>query len=164
MIKTVLSSFVLLLFVACSTKNLSPVNVSDYFWSAQKEKKFEDAKRFVRESDRSNISLQKGIIVKRYIFKDVIYEGESARIPTHMYLEGIFSSRVKDEVEVVFETYLEKTQEGWKVNIVETKQALYIEVAKNFSKSVTTGIMGEVNKQIGNFKQLIDVFKKSLEK
>jgi hypothetical protein len=158
-----LSIFFLALFLTnCSTKHLSPVNVSDYFWAAQQEKKLEDAKKFVREDDKKNVALQKSIHIKRFSFSDAKVDGDEAVVPTTMYLEGMFSKKRKDEVEIAFNTYLQETKDGWKVNVKETKKALYIETAKKFTKGLGAGIFSEIKEKMGDFKEFQSIFEEMI--
>ncbi len=163
MIKFISLLFIALLFTNCSTKNLSPVNVTDYFWTAQQEKKLDDAKKFVRERDSKNVALQKSIKIKRFTFQDAKIDGDEATVPTTMYLEGMFSKKRKDEVQVDFDTYLQKTDDGWKVNLTETKKALYIEVAKRFTKGLGAGILSEIQNKMGDLKQFQSIFEEMIQ-
>ncbi len=171
MIRLIPLLLISLFFINCSTKNLSPVNVSDYFWAAQQESKLEDAKKFVRERDRKNIALQKSIKIKHFTFKEAKVEGSEAVVPTTVYLEGMFSNKSKDAVKVDFDTYLQKSDDGWKVNLSETKKALYIETTKKFTQGFGKGILSEIQSKMGDvqefkaiFEELIKGMKKSLEK
>ena len=161
-IKIITVLFIALFFTSCSTKHLSPVNVSDYFWAAQQEKKLDDAKKFVRKSDTKNIALQKSIHIKRFSFKDAQVDGDEAIVPTTMYLEGMFSKKRKDEVQIDFDTYVEKGEDGWKVNLVETKKALYIETAKKFTQGLGSGIFAEFKKKMGDFKEFQSIFEEMI--
>ncbi len=147
----------------CSTKHLSPVNVTDYFWTAQQAKKLDDAKKFVRESDAKNVALQKSIKIKRFTFQDANIDGDEAIVPTRMYLEGMFSKKRKDEVQIDFDTYVDKTDSGWKVNLTETKKALYIEVAKRFTKGLGAGILSEIQNKMGDLKQFQSIFEEMIQ-
>ena len=154
----------LTLFLAnCASKSLSPATVTDYFWTAQKEQKLDDAKKFVRENDKKNITLKKTIKVKRYTFSDAVIDKDTAIVPTKIYLDGFLSTDKKDQIEIAFNTNLDKTDDGWKVNLAETKKALYIEAAKKFSKSIGSGILGEFKKRVGDFKELQGIFKELVE-
>jgi len=171
MIRIIILGFIALFFVNCSTKNLSPVNVSDYFWVAQKEHKLEDAKKFVRDNDTEKVALQKSIKIKRFTFSDAQENGDKAVVPTQMFLEGMLSTSQKDEIEVDFDTVLEKKEDGWKVNVTETKQGLYIETAKKFGAGLGSGLFSKLKEGLGGLKGLQGVFeeminglKKSLEK
>jgi hypothetical protein len=171
MIKIISLLFIALFFTNCSTKNLSPTNVSDYFWEAQQETKLDDAKKFVREKDKKNIALQRNIKIKRFTFSEAVEGKESAKVPTKMYLQSILSKDEKDEIEVDFDTVLEKTKEGWKVNLVKTKEALYLETAKKFSKGLGAEILQKLQEKMGDFKkfqgileEMVDGMKKSLKK
>ncbi len=152
-----------LFFTACSTKHLSPVNVSDYFWEAQQQHKLEDAKKFVRDSDKKNIAIQKSIKIKRFTFAKVKQDGDEAVVPTTMYLEGIFSKKAKDIVEIHFNTYVEKTDDGWKVNLAETKKALYIETAKKFTQGLGSGIFSQIKEKMGDLKQFQSIFEEMID-
>ncbi len=55
MIRIISLLFIALFFTNCSTKRLSPVNVSDYFWIAEKNENLEDAKKFVLPEDVDNV-------------------------------------------------------------------------------------------------------------
>jgi hypothetical protein len=162
MIKMVLLTLLTLFLTNCSTKHLSPVNVSDYFWAAQQDKKLEDAKKFVREDDKKNVALQKSIHIKRFSFADAKIDGHEAVVPTTMYLEGVFSKKKKDEVEILFNTYVEETKDGWKVNVAETKKALYIETAKKFTQGLGAGIFSEIKEKMGDFKEFQSIFEEMI--
>lgn len=171
MIKVVSLLFIALFFTNCSTKNLSPTNVSDYFWEAQQKTKLDDAKKFVREKDKKNIALQRNIKIKRFTFGEAVEEKNIATIPTKMYLQSIISKDEKDQIEVDFNTALEKTKDGWKVNLVKTKEALYLETAKKFSKGLGAEILQKLQDKMGDFKkfqevliEMMDGMKKSLKK
>ena len=171
MIKLLFLVFIAFFFTNCSTKNLSPLNVSDYFWSAQQSQKLDDAKKFVREVDKKNIALQKGIKIKSAKFEKAIVDGDTATVPTKLTIEGILSKAKKDEVLLSFDTKLDNTKEGWKVNLAETKKLLYIETAKTLSKGLGDEILKQLQERMGDFKQFQSIFeemlsgmKKSLQK
>jgi hypothetical protein len=152
-------------FVACSTKNLSPSNVSDYFWSAQKEKNYEDAKKFVRQSDKEDVKLQNSIKIKRYeIEKAKISESKKvALVPTKVYIQGFFKNDPSSEVAVDFDTYLNKTEDGWKVNMKETKKILYSQVAKKFGSTFGGTLFKKLKEGLGDLNQFQEIFKEILE-
>jgi hypothetical protein len=171
MIKVFLLLFITFFFTNCSTKNLSPINVSDYFWEAQQEAKLDDAKKFVREKDKKNVALQSNIKIRKFTFLDAKVEGDIAIVPTKMYLQSIISKDKKDQIEVDFDTQLEKTKDGWKVNLAKTKEALYLETAKKFSKGLGAEILQKLQEKMGDFKkfqgvlvEMVDGMKKSLQK
>ncbi len=170
MIKIVSLFFMALLLNNCSSKNLSPTNVSDYFWSAQKEKHLDDAKKFVRPQDQKNIALQKSIKIKRFTFEKASVQKDSALVPTKMFLQSFLAKDSDRDVEIDFDTTLEKTDDGWKVNLSKTKEALYIETAKKFSKGVGIGILGKLQDKMQDFQkfqgvlhEIAESMKKSLE-
>jgi len=163
MIRVIPLLLIALFFTNCSTKHLSPVNVSDYFWTAQQENKLDDAKKFVRKNDKKNIALQKTIHIKRFTFKDAQIDWDEATVPTTLYLEALFSKKRKDQIEINFDTFVEKTDDGWKVNFEETKKALYIETAKKFSKDLGKGIFSEIQKKMDDFKEFQNIFKEMID-
>ena len=162
-IKIISLLFIALFFTNCSTKKLSPSNVTDYFWVAQQESKLEDAKKFVRDDDKQNVALQKFITIKYFTFSDAIVDGDTATVPTRMYLESILSKKEKDQVMVNFNTALEKTEDGWKVNLVETKKNLYIETAKMFYSGFGVGLFNKMQESLGDLQGLQDIFKEMVE-
>jgi len=170
MIKLLSLLFIALFFTNCSTKNLSPTNVSDYFWEAQQDAKLDDAKKFVREKDKKNVALQSNIKIRKFTFLDAKVEGDVATVPTKMYLQSIISRDKKDQIKVDFDTQLEKTKDGWKVNLAKTKEALYLETAKKFSKGLGAEILQKLQEKMGDFKkfqgileEMVDGMKKSLK-
>ena len=171
MIRVVSLFIIVLFFVSCSTKNLSPVNVSDYFWAAEQSAKLEDAKKFVRQEDSKNVALQKVIKIQRFTFGEVVEKEDVAVVSTTLYLEGILSKAKEDQVDITFDTTLQKTKDGWKVNLTETKKALYIETTKKFTKGLGAQILQKFQEKMGDFKQFQSIFeemvqgmKKSLQK
>jgi len=106
-----------------------------------------------------------------FTFGEVVEEKNIATIPTKMYLQSIISKDEKDQIEVDFNTALEKTKDGWKVNLVKTKEALYLETAKKFSKGLGAEILQKLQDKMGDFKkfqevliEMMDGMKKSLKK
>ncbi len=152
------------LFVGCSTKHLSPANVSDYFWGAQQKRDYPDAKKFVRQSDRSDVKLQRSIQIKRYrIGKAEIKSADLAYVPTTLYLSGFFKNDPSSIVEVDFDTVLNKNQDGWKVNMKETRKILYIETIKRFGSSMGRSLTNEFKKGLGDLHEFQNIFKDILK-
>jgi hypothetical protein len=152
-------------FVGCSTKNLSPVSVSDYFWSAQKDKNYTDIRRFVREKDQDDLKLQSSIKIKRFEVEaeSISESGKMARVPTKIYLEGFFTNDDKDDVELNFDTVLVKESDGWKVNLKETRRVLYLESIKKFGSGIGSGVYGKIKEQLGNLQEFQNIFKDVLK-
>ena len=163
--KQILSLLIIvLIFANCSTKRLSPLNVTDYFWVAEQNQDLEDAKKFVVPEDVDNVKLQKHIKIRRFTFDKVQEQDNQAIVPTTMYLEGILSKKEKDQIKVEFDTQLTRTDTGWKVDLRETKKALYIETAKKFSTGLGSQIFSKLKGLQGVFKEIVDGLKKTLEK
>jgi len=148
----------------CASKKHSPANVTDSFWAAQKAQKTQQAKKFVRDEDQDNATLQKAIKVKRYTHEKAEIDGDVATVPTTIYLEGLLSKAQKDEIKIDFNTSLEKSKkEGWKVNMKETKNALYFETAKKMTSGLSKGLLGEFKKRMGDFKEFKGIFEEIIK-
>jgi hypothetical protein len=152
-------------FIGCSTKNLTPVNTSDYFWEAQKEKNYSDVRKFVKKSDKEDLKLQGSIKIKRFSLgeESISESGKMARVPTKMYLEGFFTNDDKDDVELNFDTVLAKESDGWKVNLKETRKILYLETIKKFGSGVGSGIFGKIKERLGDLEEFQNAFKDVLK-
>jgi hypothetical protein len=152
-------------FIGCSTKNLSPVSTSDYFWSAQKDKNYSDVKKFVRKRDKEDLKLQNSIKIKRFELgsENVSESGKMARVPTKIYLEGFFTNDDKAEVEVEFDTTLVKESDGWKVDLKESRRALYLESIKKFGSGIGSGVFGKIKDQLENLEEFQNIFKDVLK-
>lgn len=154
MIRTFLLLFIALFLTNCSTKTLSPVYVADYFWVAEKNQNYEDAKRFVLLKDVDDVKLQENIKIRGFSFGKVEESEYFATVETKMHLEGIFSQKEKDMVEVDFDTKLEKSENGWKVDLSETKKELYSESAKKFSQGLGAEMFKKLKEGWDYFKEL----------
>ena len=163
-IKIIILLCVALFFTNCSTKRLSPLNVTDYFWIAEKNQDLNDAKKFVVPEDVDSVQLQKNIKIRRFTFGKVEKYENQAIVPTTMYLEGILSKKEKDQIKLEFDTKLIKRDDGWKVDLRETKKALYIETAKKFSTGLGSQIFSKIKGLQGIFEEIVDGLKKALEK
>ena len=152
-------------FIGCSTKNLSPVNTSDYFWSAQKDKNYSDVRKFVKKSDKDDVKLQGSIKIKRFELgsESISESGKMARVPTKMYLKGFFTNDDKDDVELNFDTVLVKESDSWKVNLKETRRVLYLESMKKFGSGIGSGVFGKIKEQLGNLEEFQNIFKDVLK-
>ncbi len=140
------------------------MNVSDYFWVAEKNQDLEDAKKFVVLEDIDNVKLQEHIKIRRFTFGKAEENENQAMVPTTMYLEGLLSTDKKDQIEINFDTKLTKTDAGWKVDLRETKKALYFETAKKFSTGLGSKIFSKIKGLRGIFEEMIDGLKNALEK
>ncbi len=164
MIRIISLLFIALFFTNCSTKRLSPLNVTDYFWVAEQNQDLDDAKKFVVPEDVDNVQLQKHIKIRRFTFGKVQEYEKQAIVPTTMYLEGLLSKKEKDQIKIEFDTKLTKIDTGWKVDLRETKKTLYIETAKKFSTGLGSQIFSKIKGLQGIFEEMIGGLKKALEK
>jgi uncharacterized protein YaiL (DUF2058 family) len=143
----------------CSSKNLSPASVSKEFWDAQKQNRIEQARLLTIKEDTKKTQLYKKIRIKSVDFAKV-NEGEThATIPTKLYLKG--DNKIQS---VEFDTKLDKTDKGWRINMTDTKRSLYFAISKqvtgNFGESLKENLEG-----IGNIlKDVMENFKEMIEK
>ena len=162
--KIVIWIALLAIFTACSTKTLSPVNVSKYFWSAQKNRDYQDAKKFVRPSDTDDVKLQHSIKIKRYTISTAEQKSKTlAIVPTSIYLEGFFKDDPQNLVRVDFDTILNYTDDGWKVNMKETKRALYLKTIQAFGKNFTRGLADKLRGSMQEADEFKNIFKDILK-
>jgi hypothetical protein len=155
---------IILSFTACSTKKLNPSNVSDYFWSAQKVKNYQDAKKFVRSSDGDDVKLQHAIKIKRYTLGSAKIKSKTlAYVPTTLYLEGFFKNDPGSELRVDFDTVLNRTDDGWKVNMKETRRALYIKAMQAFGRGLGRGLAEKLKGSLQEADEFKNIFKDILK-
>ncbi len=162
--KLLLFLIVLFLF-GCSTKSLSPSRVSDYFWSAQQSRDYNDVKKFVRSSDIDQIKLQQSIEIKHFSIDqpEISKSKKLAKVPTKLYIAGFFKNDPSSEIEIDFDTILSREGDSWKVNMRETKKILYMEVAKKFSANMTKGLSQKIREELGNLDEFKEIFKEILK-
>ncbi len=149
------------LIFGCSPKSLSPIAVSDDFWTAQKHENIQRAKSFTVKEDTKKTTLYQKIKIKAVDFGETKKSENQAEVATKLYLKGD-----KDINEVNFLTKLNKTDKGWKVNMSETKKSLYFAISKqvagNFGKMLKDelgsidGIKDIFGDIFEGFKQIID--------
>jgi len=154
--KVVLFIIVIISFIGCSTKNLSPANVSDYFWLAQKKRDYSDVKKFVRKRDQNDLKLQKSIKIRDFkVDKAILNDTKTAaKVPTKLYLQGFFQNDPNDVVEVDFDTILKKEDGSWRVDLKETRSILYMATIKKFGSKIGTTIFTELKDKIGVAQEL----------
>ena len=155
---------IILTFTACSTKKLNPSNVSDYFWTAQKSRDYHDAKKFVRPDDTKDVELQHAIKIKRYTLSSPQIKSKTlAYVPTTLYLEGFFKNDPSSDVKVDFDTILNLTDEGWRVNMKETRRALYIKTMQAFGRGLGKGLADKLKDSIQEADEFKTIFKDILK-
>ena len=155
---------IILSFTACSTKKLNPSNVSDYFWSAQKVRDYKDAKKFVRPSDGDDVKIQSAIKIKNYSLGSAKIKSETlAYVPTTLYLEGFFKNDSSSDVRVDFDTILNRTDKGWRVNMKETRRALYIKAMQAFGRGLGRGLADKLKGSLQEADEFKDIFKDILK-
>ena len=141
--------------IGCSSKNMSVSAVTQEFWTAQKQDRIEEAKKLTVKEDAKKTKLYEKIKIKTATFGDVKEDGDKATVPTKLYLKGD-----KDISEVDFETALNKTDKGWRVNMNGTKRSLYLAISKQVA-----GNMGNILKEgMGGIENIKDIFGDFIEK
>jgi hypothetical protein len=149
----------------CSSKAVSVSTVTQEFWTAQQQDQLETAKRLTVKEDAKRTKLYEKIKIKTATFGDAKEDGDSATVPTKLYLKGD-----EDISEVDFTTKLDKTDKGWRINMDGTKRSLYLAVSKqvagNMSNVLKEGFGGVENIKkvfgefIENFKDVVEKSKK----
>ncbi len=153
--------FLSFLMFGCSSKNMSVSTVTQEFWNAQKQDRIDTAKELTVKEDAKKTKLYEKIKIKSADFGKAKEDGNSATVPTKLYLKDD-----KDIGAVDFTTSLSKTDKGWRVNMDKTKRSLYLALSKqvagnlgNIFKESLEGvdsvktIFGEF---IKNFKDIIE--------
>ena len=139
----------------CSSKNASISTVTHDFWTAQQQNRIEAAKSLTVKEDAKKTKLYEKIKIKTATFGDAKEDGDSATVPTRLYLKGD-----KDINEVNFDTSLDKTDKGWRVNMDGTKRSLYVAISKQVA-----GNMGKVFQEgLGGIENIKNVFGEFMEK
>jgi hypothetical protein len=156
--KRYMTVFVLaFMMFGCSSKNMTVASVTQEFWTAQKQNQIEAAKRLTVKEDEKKTKLYEKIKIKTAIFGDVKEENNKATVPTKLYLKGD-----KDVSEVEFETTLNKTDKGWRVNMDSTKRSLYFAISKQVA-----GNLGNIFKKnfdgVDNIKKIFGEFIKNFK-
>ena len=151
------------LISGCSSKNMSVSTVTQEFWTAQQQDRLSSAKKLTVKEDEKKTKIYEKIKIKTATFEAPKEDGDSATVPTKLYLKGD-----EDIKEVEFDTALSKTDKGWRVNMDSTKRSLYTAVSKqiagNMSSVLKKGFGGveNIKKIFGEFiKEFKDVVEKS---
>jgi len=138
-----------LLFLGCSAKNMSPASVTSEFWTAQQQNQIDAAKKLTVKEDEKKTKLYKKIKIKTATFGKTVENGDVATVPTKLYLKGD-----KNLSEVEFDTKLEKTDKGWRVNMTSTKRNLYFAISKQVA-----GNLGNIfNESLGGVDNIKNIF------
>ncbi len=162
MVKYLILIFLSFMVIGCSSKNMSVSSVTQEFWTAQQQERISVAKKLTVKEDEKKTKLYEKIKIKTAIFEEPKEDGDSAIVPTKLYLKG------DDDIkEVEFDTALTKTDNGWRVNMDTTKRNLYLalskQIAENMSSVLKKGLGGveNIKKIFGDF---INEFKDVVEK
>ena len=161
MTKYLIPLFLSFLMFGCSSKNMSVSTVTQEFWTAQQQDRLDAAKKLTVKEDAKKTKLYEKIKIKTATFGEAKEDGDSAKVPTKLYLKGD-----KDISEVDFTTSLDKTDKGWRINMDSTKRSLYLAVSKQIADSMSNvlkeGFDGVENIKkifgefIGNFKDIVE--------
>lgn len=157
MTKYITLLFLSFLMFGCSSKNMSVSTVTQEFWTAQQQNRLDTAKSLTVKEDAKKTKLYKKIQIKTATFGEAKEDGNSATVPTKLYLKGD-----KDIGEVDFTTTLNKTDRGWRVNMDSTKQSLYLAISKQVA-----GNLGNIFKDdldgVDNIKTIFGEFIKNFK-
>lgn len=156
--------FLVWLMIGCSMKNMTPVDVTDSFWEAQSSHNIKNAQKFVTKEQRQNVALDKRIKIVSYRVDESDISANCAVVPTVLRVENPVKLSTKEWIDIPFQTYLIKTNEGWKVEWEKTKRSLYMQSAKLYSKEIGNDIFEKFNDFKEIFKDLVNSLQKSIKK
>jgi hypothetical protein len=157
MLKILSTLLLAFLFIGCSSKNMSPAAVTSEFWTAQQQNRIEAAKKLTVKEDEKKTQLYKKIKIKTATFGKTVENGNVATVPTKLYLKGD-----KNISEVDFDTKLDKTDKGWRVNMTSTKRNLYIAISKQVAGNLGN-IFNESLGGVDNIKKIFGEFIKNFK-
>ena len=149
--------FLSFMMFGCSSKGVSVSTITQEFWTAQQQDRLETAKRLTVKEDAKKTKLYEKIKIKTATFGNAKEDGDSATVPTKLYLKGD-----KDISEVDFTTKLNKTDKGWRINMDSTKRSLYLALSKQVA-----GNLGNIFKEsldgVDNIKKVFGEFIKNFK-
>ncbi len=163
---TYLSLITLLLITGCASKSTNPSGVAYNFWLAQKEHKLQDATKLTIKKDLDKTKLHKKVEISDINFETAKITDNDASIPTTLLLKN-FSPINQADAKVTFETKMQKHDGEWKINMFETKKALYFAIGDQFTQNIGTDLSATIQQIIGdgdNIKNIFEQLIKGLQK
>jgi len=152
----------LLLIGGCASKTDRPTGVAYDFWLAEKAHKPDKAAKLTLKEDPETAKLHKKIKIADVKFDDPVIKGDDATVPTTLVLKD-FSPLSHDKATVSFETKMQKTDKGWRVDMFETKKAFYLAVGKSYAQTLGKDFANTVQQALGDGEQIQSVFKELIK-
>ncbi|GEM_PF-7130851 len=162
---------VLFFLVGCASKSVEPSQISYDFWLAQKKHDIQKAAKYTLKQDPNATKLHNKIKIKAITTQKPKVEGNKALVPTTLELEDIsLLQNNSAPTPVSFETVMYKKEDKWKIDMFETKKALYLATGKAYAQNMGKDFAKNINDIFQNgkafqgvFQQLIKGLQKTLE-
>jgi len=145
----------LLFWAGCATKTIEPSQISYDFWLAEKEQKIKKAAQYTLKKDPDATKLHNKIKIKNIKTQKPKVKNNKALVPTTLELENLSLIQKKSSITPVsFETVMYKKEDGWKIDMFETKKALYLAVGKAYAENMGKNFAENIDHLLGNGKEL----------
>ena len=155
LIYTIVTAVILL--TGCASKNTTPSGIAYDFWLAEKEHKPQNAAKYTIKEDPDATKLHHKIKIAEIKLQDPEINGNEAQIPTVLILKD-FSPLNNDEASVSFETKMQKKDKEWRINMFETKKALYLAIGKTYAQTLGKDFANSVQQALGDGKEIKSIF------
>ena len=152
----------LLLLVGCASKTDRPSGVAYDFWLAEKAQEPDKAAKLTLKEDTEAAKLHNKIKIVDAKFDDPVIKGEEAIVPTTLVLKD-FSPLSHDTAAVSFDTKMRKSEQGWRVDMFETKKALYMAAGKSYAQTLGKDFANTVQQALGDSGEIQSIFKQLIQ-
>ena len=153
-----ITTLLLVLFITgCAHKSTDPGGVAYDFWLAEKKSDIDHAAELTLKKDTERVKLHPKIKISDIEFGDPKIEGDLAEVPTTLTLAA-FSPMGDEKAKVDFETKMRKTEEGWRVDMFETKKAFYLAVGKTYARTLGQELASSIQNALGDTEQIKGIF------
>ena len=152
----------LILLGGCASKTDKPSGVAYDFWLAEKANEPAKAAKLTLKEDTDATRLHDKIKIADLKFDDPDIAGDEASIPTTLILRD-FSPISHDQAAVSFETKMQKSEKGWRVDMPETKKAFYLAIGKSYAQTLGKDFTNTVKQALGDGKQIQSIFKQLIQ-
>ncbi len=160
--KLYLTVLTIFLIFGCAAKNSQPKGVAYDFWLAQKNHYLDDATKLTLKQNKNDTKLHKKIEIKDINFSDAIIKNNQATIPTTLTLKN-FSMLNQKKAKITFDTKMQKQDDEWKINMFETKKALYLAIGKEFAQSLSNDLGSIIEQTLGDKEKIQGIFKQLIK-
>ena len=162
--KLYLSLITLTLITGCASKHNQPLSTAQDFWEAEQKYQTAQAAKLTLKGDEDNTKLHQKIKIDKIEFSDpkISEDASSASVPTILTLKD-FSMINHAKAKISFDTKMQKDEEKWKVNMFETKKALYLAIGKEFAQSLSRDLTTTIQQTLGDQKQIEGIFKQLIK-